>query len=645
LHWLDCFEAWEDFSLPNYVDSALFVYTDESVSHIELLKKNSLGVTVTAVSYESLKQNIATLQNTDHVVISGSISFLKRMFHYAMAYDFSIGIIPLPRQKNIPRSLMLPSNMGGLIDRALRKDAQAIDLILCNNKILFFKATIGRIPLIDNPEEMGKLRIFWDGIKMITSLKLLPFSISASGEQETDIETAASGCMIVQHHKRSLASKLIAHDSTLGDGMISMVIVAPFSVIDYLKFVFQTLSRSEKDKSIPNATGYIKRPEITIDTENKLRVSIDGENQTTTPVHCKVLPGAVRVNIGEELSTEGEKTKTVKKRTNISALPSGKELIKARNKKIPFFTYASEDRFRDLFVALKDDANPNVSYFVLMMLSTLLATTGLYLNSSSVIIGAMLLAPLMAPIISLAMGLLRQSEGLIKHSIGKIIMGVSFALLIAALMTLLFPHKPVTGEMEARLSPTVLDLIVAITAGVAGAYTKSHKEILQSLAGVAIAVALVPPLAVAGIGIGRLDLEFFTQAFLLFSTNIIGIVLAATFTFRLLGYSPAVKNRRGISIVFILLALISIPLYLSYHEIVETNVFEKSWQEERFLVHGKYLIVQKARLSTSGDKDVLTVEILVRDQLTRYDLTEFKQKIRHNISENLVIRANVIYIP
>ncbi len=343
----------------------------------------------------------------------------------------------------------------------------------------------------------------------------------------------------------------------------------------------------------------------TIETEKPMHVDIDGEPATTTPLHCRVMPKALRINLGEELFATDKKAKKVKEQVNVKALPAGKELIKAKNRKVPFFTYASEERFKDLFTALRDDARIDVIYVVLMLLSTVLATTGLYLNSASVIIGAMLLAPLMSPIVSLAMGLLRQDVPMMKHSISKIVLGILLALATAAVMTLLFTYKPVTGEMEARLSPTVLDLIVAIAAGVAGAYTKSHKEILQSLAGVAI--ALVPPLAVAGIGLGRLDPEFFGQAFLLFSTNLVGIVLAAIFTFRLLGYSAAVKSKKGIGIVIFLFFLISIPLYLSYNQIIKTKTMEQSWKEERFLVHGKYLIINKARLSQFSEIDILTV--------------------------------------
>ena len=86
------------------------------------------------------------------------------------------------------------------------------------------------------------------------------------------------------------------------------------------------------------------------------------------------------------------------------------------------------------------------------------------------------------------------------------------ALGAAAMTAFICPYDPITPEMQARLNPSLLDLAVAIIAGIAGAYTKSFKEILQSLAGVAIAVALVPPLAVAGIGLGRMDMFIFGSA-------------------------------------------------------------------------------------------------------------------------------------
>jgi uncharacterized hydrophobic protein (TIGR00271 family) len=275
----------------------------------------------------------------------------------------------------------------------------------------------------------------------------------------------------------------------------------------------------------------------------------------------------------------------------------------------------------------------------------MLAATGLYLDSASVIIGAMLLAPLMAPIVSLSMGILRAEIGMINKSIAKIVIGILIALFSSALITLLFPDKPITNEMLGRLNPTLLDLAVAMISGIAAAYSKSFKEIIQSLAGVAIAVALVPPLTVAGIGIGRLDFHFFYQAFLLFSTNLVGILIAATFTFRALGFSAAVKSKGSLAVAFIFLILISIPLYFSYSRIVEDRVLEKSWRYERFLVNEKYLIIRKAAINHRGDKEVIIMDISAREPLTREDLTAFKKKIQTNFNKKLILRVNMTYIP
>jgi uncharacterized hydrophobic protein (TIGR00271 family) len=412
-----------------------------------------------------------------------------------------------------------------------------------------------------------------------------------------------------------------------------------------LKFISQVIWRPDQLKRIPKTIGYIKSSRLGIDTEKELEVVIDNEQTTHTPLDCEVVPKAVRINVGKTLREKSKSAKTVAEKITVDNLPAGRELLKAREKKIPFFSYASEERFRDLFVALRDDARINSAYLVLIVLSTMLASVGLYLSSTSVLVGAMLLAPLMAPIISLAMGLLRRDEGLARQSAVKIAVGMVIALLAAAMITLLFPHKPLTAEMEARLNPTVLDLAVAIIAGIAGAYTKSFKEIMQSLAGVAIAVALVPPLAVAGIGLGRGDIHFFAQAFLLFSTNLIGIVFASAFTFRLLGFSPAVRSKRGIGLVALVLVLISIPLYMSYQRIVEKIIFERSWKHERFLVNDKYLIIKKANLIFVRNREVLTMEVLTREPLTRSDLNLLKKKVQTHFPRDLVFRANITYIP
>ncbi len=627
-----------------HVDSALFVYVPGTESLIEQVVGNPFESKITPVALEEFVHNCRQyLQQLDHVVVAASLDEIKSVITLAMEHGFSIGLLPFAEQKDLRNCYDLPKKIDEALEIALQKDAQIMDVILCNKKILLFNAAIGRLPMIDSTRNIHALQVVPTALRRFIGIKLLPVQFSTGSGKK--IKTAASGCMIVQRHERTLASKLISHDSSLTDGMISMVITAPISILNYFSFLYQTLRHAGQRKKIPTAVGYIKSSQITVETETTFEVSIDGEKASQTPLICETVPQAVRINVGEKLRESVKSSKKASERIEVQNLPADKELNKATNKRIPFFSYASEERFRDLFISLRKDAEIHSSYLMLMVLSTMLAAIGLYQSSAAVVIGAMLLAPLMAPIISLAMGLLRQDTKLSRTSILTIAVGVLIALTAAMLISLLFPHKPITMEMQARLNPSLLDLGVAIVAGVAGAYTKSNKEILQSLAGVSIAVALVPPLAVAGIGLGMKDFEFFALAFLLFSTNLIGITLAATLTFRILGYSPVVRNKRGIAMVIFLLVCITIPLYLSYQRLVEETVLEKNWQQERFLVNKKYLMVQKAELVQQREKDLLFVRVLIREPLTRSDLNKLRKKIQANFSDSLDIRVQVVYIP
>lgn len=627
-----------------HVDSALFVYVPETEHSCRQLLENPFQATVTPVALAVFLDNPERfLTGTDHVVFSGPLKDFKRILRLATQYDFSVGLVPMAEQKNLVRCYDLPDQPEAVIDLALRRDGQVVDLILCNDEIILFKASVGRLPLFDVSSDVGMLVLIRQAFRRIFGLRLLNFTFKTG--EGTRIKTAACGCMIIQHHKHSLASRLIAHDSSLTDGMISLIVSAPFSIIEYVKFLFQARRTRDNKRRLPSTIGYIKTPQIDIETEQELAVTIDEQQVTSTPLHCTTLPQAVRLNIGEALREKEKQKQAVKETIKTENLPKGKEISKATKKTIPFFAYASEERFRDLFTALRTDARTTPAYLVLILLSTMLATLGLYLNSASVVIGAMLLAPLMAPIVALAMALLRQDTKMARRSIGTIVVGVILALFASGLISLLFPYKPITPEMVARLNPSLLDLGVALFAGIAGAYTKSFKEILQSLAGVAIAVALVPPLAVAGIGLGRGDVYFFAQAFLLFSTNLIGITLAATFTFRTLGFAAVVGSKRGLALVALIMLLISIPLYITYQQIVDTTNIERNWRQERFLVNGKYLIIQKADVVHYRNREVLTMDILAREPLSRNDLAQLKRKVQTNFSKKLVIRARVFYIP
>ena len=125
----------------------------------------------------------------------------------------------------------------------------------------------------------------------------------------------------------------------------------------------------------------------------------------------------------------------------------------------------------------------------------------------------------------------------------------------------------------------------------------------------------------------------------------IGIILAATFTFRVLGYSPVVRDRKSILVVTVFFILLVIPLSVAFKGIIERSQFEKNWQHARFLVNDKYLIVQDATIHDYEKTKVLVVEIHAREPLTRQDLSEFRRKVEQNFPYDISIRAKITYIP
>ncbi len=187
-----------------------------------------------------------------------------------------------------------------------------------------------------------------------------------------------------------------------------------------------------------------------------------------------------------------------------------------------------------------------VRFFTLLVLSTIIAAGGLISDSAAVIIGAMIVAPLMTPMMGAAFGIISGNGRTAVIAVLTVGIGVVVVVAIAALMARLVPTgERITPEELARTSPRLLDLVVALAAGAAGAFATGRDDVSDALPGVAIAVSLVPPLAVVGITLaaGRGDLA--EGAFLLFFTNFVAIVLAAVIVMTVMGYAAVARSLTG----------------------------------------------------------------------------------------------------
>lgn len=177
-------------------------------------------------------------------------------------------------------------------------------------------------------------------------------------------------------------------------------------------------------------------------------------------------------------------------------------------------------------------------FMMLISLATAIAALGLIQGSGAVVIGAMLVAPLMTPLLGAGLALVQGNVRLVRSAIRAVMLGFATALLLGVLIGLLAPTRAMTGEILARGAPNILDLGVAFLSGIAAAFALSRPGLLAALPGVSIAAALVPPIATTGITLAWGHPEIAWRSALLFGTNVVAIVLGSAVALWLGGIRP-----------------------------------------------------------------------------------------------------------
>ena len=198
----------------------------------------------------------------------------------------------------------------------------------------------------------------------------------------------------------------------------------------------------------------------------------------------------------------------------------------------------------DIQVQLRDSSTPDFDYFVLVLLSCAIATFGLLTDSPATIIGAMLVAPLMSPVIGVGLASITGDSQLLRAAAGALLRGAILAILLAFVLTWSNSNLPfislqeLPGEVMMRTRPSPIDLGIALAGGLAAAFALAQPNLSAALPGVAIATALMPPLCTGGVALALNDRNAAMGAALLFITNAVTIAFAAMLVFFALGFSP-----------------------------------------------------------------------------------------------------------
>lgn len=218
----------------------------------------------------------------------------------------------------------------------------------------------------------------------------------------------------------------------------------------------------------------------------------------------------------------------------------------------------------------------------ILIFAIFIASLGLNVNSPAVIIGAMLISPLMGPIMGLGFGMAINDLSLLRKSVFSYAFCAGIGLGASAIFFLLSPIDEAHSEILARTSPTIYDVLIALFGGLAGMLATSSRLKGNVIPGVAIATALMPPLCTAGYGLATLQFPFFFGAFYLFIINTVFIALASLITARLLRYPfeklPKKQDERRVRrIVYAVVAVTTLPsIYLGYDMVQKNRFLEKA---------------------------------------------------------------------
>ncbi|BBG65944.1 hypothetical protein NNO_1241 [Hydrogenimonas sp.] len=532
-------------------------------------------------------------ESGSHIYVMVEDEDFREWLRHIRHADITVTLLPFDKNRLCREAYAIPSTLDDAVKLAEDESVHTLDhQVLCNGKVIIGCASAGESGWINGngPKALAK-SVF----KSLFSLKLFPLQIVTAKEKEIStasllIEAGGEGVMQI---KRPYFFK----ESDNQCRRIASVIYAPQSILGALKLRFFLAKRKiNPTETLPPGIGTVKSESVTLRSANSkpMHLIVDGMKSEVKEITFETVESSAKIVTGWKGCSGGEEKESLRTQN----LPQDGDLINFFTRRtLPLVPIASEEAFEELFRKLRNSAKMSASYLLLLLISVLMAATGLFQNSSPTIIGAMILAPLMAPIVAFAMGAIRFDNALMQKSTKTILLSVVISLAASALYAWWLPFTHITEQMYMRTHPTLLDLAVAVFAGIAAAYGYSNSKVGESLAGVAIAVALVPPLCVSGIGIGWGSWPIFSNAFLLFLANIVGIIVASGAMFYILGFASSRYASAAFFIKLLMAGIIAIPLWLSTRTLVaQEHVYESLAEMSRLKVDGKSLEIHLKRV-------------------------------------------------
>ncbi len=319
-----------------------------------------------------------------------------------------------------------------------------------------------------------------------------------------------------------------------------------------------------------------------------------------------------------------------------------------------------EINYPEVRITIEANALPSKMYFIMNILSAIIASYGLVINSAAVVIGAMLVAMMLGPITGIALAIIDYRMPLLRKSLITVSIGISLVVLVGFVVGWLHKNQPLTAEILSRTQPTSMDLMIALAGGTAGAYAMVSPHLSVAVVGVAVATALVPPLAASGILFANGELQLGLGALLLAITNIIAIQFTNAMVLWFLGFRRLVDDDYKTNTFFTflrrnavtLLLLIGLGSYLSINlnKNARQQTFESNVKETiNSYFSDKGNVLTNTQFDTTGDNKI--VRAIIRGETTpsSYDVQQIEAIITEDMAANypkyLPIKVQLRYLP
>ena len=286
------------------------------------------------------------------------------------------------------------------------------------------------------------------------------------------------------------------------------------------------------------------------------------------------------------------------------------------------------------------NATLSVAYIVMNALATIVACYGLLSDSTAVVIGAMIIALLLGPIEGIALALVDGDNRLLRRAFLAEAIGAALVLVIAFTIGLIHSDIPITNELLARSHPNIMDLIIALAGGAAGAYATISPRVSAGLVGVAVATALVPPLSSCGIFLAEGHLKLAFGAFLLFVVNLVAIQFASSVMLWLHGFhlvirrdAPGTRHEKRVlwqnAISFIILLMLTIVMAVNFSHYFSRQRFENDVKKtlEGKLADYQGVYLADTRFQTKDKIDLVTAVVRTPFFLTPVDVKNLENAL------------------